>query len=131
MKSFRTYIREHNHSGGVSSDIPLDFHRLDQEDVRTRVNAWLEGVMSQEFMSVDAALTNLAGKVQQLGLSFDVQTEAPGDSGSLTLPIQQFGEKLDPAETHVLVPTIPEGMTMQIDYERMPQGGFKVAGQIQ
>jgi len=82
-------------------------------------------------MNVDAALTNLAGKVQQLGLTFDVQTEAPGDSGSLSMPITQFGEKLDPAETHVLEPTIPEGMTLQIDYERMPQGGFKVTGQIQ
>ena len=47
------------------------------------------------------------------------------------MPITQFGEKLDPAETHVLEPVIPEGMTLQIDYERMPQGGFKVTGQIQ
>ena len=131
MKSFRTYIREQNQSGGTSSDIPMDFYRLDKEDVKTRVNAWLEGVCAQEFMSVNAALTNLAGKVQQLGLSFDTQTEAPGDSGSLTLNIQQFGEKLDPAGTHVLEPTIPEGMSMQIDYERIPQGGFKVVGQIQ
>jgi len=131
MKSFKTYIKETHHSGGISSDIPADFFRLDQEDVRTRVNAWLEGVCSQEFMNVDAALTNLAGKVQQLGLTFDVQTETPGDSGSLSMPITQFGEKLDPAETHVLEPTIPEGMTLQIDYERMPQGGFKVTGQIQ
>ena len=131
MKSFKTYIKETHHSGGISSDIPLDFHRLDQDDVKTRVNAWLEGVCSQEFMNVDAALTNLAGKVQQLGLTFDVQTEAPGDSGSLSMPITQFGEKLDPAETHVLEPVIPEGMTLQIDYERMPQGGFKVTGQIQ
>ena len=108
MKSFKTYIKETHHSGGISSDIPTDFYRLDQDDVKTRVNAWLEGVMSQEFMNVDAALTNLAGKVQQLGLTFDVQTEAPGDSGSLSLPITQFGEKLDPAETHVLEPTIPD-----------------------
>ena len=131
MKSFRTYIREQNQSGGVSSDIPMDFYRLDKEDVKTRVNAWLEGVCAQEFMSVNAALTNLAGKVQQLGLSFDVQTEAPGDSGSLSLPVQQFGEKLDPAETHVLEPTIPENLVMTIDYERMPKGGFRVSGQLQ
>ena len=131
MKSFKNYIKETHHSGGISSDIPLDFHRLDQDDVKTRVNAWLEGVCSQEFMNVNAALTNLAGKVQQLGITFDVQTEAPGDSGSLTLPITQFGEKLDPAETHVGTPVIPENLTLSIDYERMPQGGFKVAGQIQ
>jgi hypothetical protein len=131
MKSFKTYIKETHHSGGISSDIPADFHRLDQADVKTRVNAWLEGVMAQEFMNVDAALTNLAGKVQQLGLTFDVQTEAPGDSGNLSLPITQFGEKLDPAETHVLVPTIPENLTLSIDYERTPNGAYRVAGKIQ
>ena len=130
MKSFKTYVKETHHSGGISSDIPADFHRIDQEDVRARVNNWLSANLNVEFMNVEAAMRQLAGKVEQIGLSFDVQTEAPGDSGSLSLPITQFGEKLDPAETHVLVPTIPENLTLSIDYERC-KGGFRVAGKIQ
>ena len=131
MKSFKTYVKETHHSGGISSDIPADFHRIDQEDVRARVNNWLSANLNVEFMNVEAAMRQLAGKVEQIGLSFDVQTEAPGDSGNLSLPITQFGEKLDPAETHVLVPTIPENLTLSIDYERTPNGAYRVAGKIQ
>ena len=66
MKSFKTFVKEGHHAGGITTDIPPDFHMLDQEDVKTRVNTWLEGCSGQEFMSVEAALTQLAGKVQQL-----------------------------------------------------------------
>tara|TARA_B100001250_G_C19806368_1_gene793503 strand:+ start:1984 stop:2379 length:396 start_codon:yes stop_codon:yes gene_type:complete len=130
MKSFKTFVKESNGSGGISSDIPADFHMLDQEDVKTRVNAWLEGCSNQEFMSVEAALTQLAGKVQQLGLTFDTKLETSGESGSLSLPVSQFGEKLDPAETHVLVPTIPEDLSMNIEYMTSGQGSFRIKAKL-
>ena len=129
MKSFKTFVKESNGSGGISSDIPADFHMLDQEDVKTRVNAWLEGCSNQEFMSVEAALTQLAGKVQQLGLTFD-RPETTGESGSLSLPVSQFGEKSDPAETHVLVPTIPEDLSMNIEYMTSGQGSFRIKAKL-
>jgi len=131
MKSFKTYVKETHHSGGISSDIPADFHRIDQEDVRARVNNWLSANLNVEFMNVEAAMRQLAGKVEQIGLSFDVQTEAAGDSGSLRLPLTQYGEKHDHAGEHVLDVSIPEGLVMSIDYERMPTGGFRVTGNIQ
>ena len=131
MKSFKTHIKETHHSGGISSDIPADFHRIDQEDVRARVNNWLSANLNVEFMNVEAAMRQLAGKVEQIGLSFDVQTEAAGDSGSLRLPLTQYGEKHDHAGEHVLDVSIPEGLVMSIDYERMPTGGFRVTGNIQ
>jgi hypothetical protein len=131
MKSFKTYIKETHHSGGISSDLPADFHRIDQEDVRARVNNWLSANLNVEFMNVEAAMRQLAGKIEQIGLSFDVQTEAAGDSGSLRLPLTQYGEKHDHAGEHVLDVSIPEGLVMSIDYERMPTGGFRVTGNIQ
>jgi len=131
MKSFKTHIKETHHSGGISSDIPADFHRIDQEDVRARVNNWLSANLNVEFMNVEAAMRQLAGKIEQIGLSFDVQTEAAGDSGSLRLPLTQYGEKHDHAGEHVLDVSIPEGLVMSIDYERMPTGGFRVTGNIQ
>ena len=103
---------------------------LDQEDVKTRVNTWLEGCSGQEFMSVEAALTQLAGKVQQLGLTFETRPEISGSEGTLTLPVTQFGEKLDPAETHVLVPTIPEDLSMSIDYMTSGEGSYRIKAKL-
>ena len=134
MKSFKTYIREvaiGTGSAGITSEVDPDFHRIDQDDVRARVNNWLSANMQVEYMNVDAALRQLAGRVEQIGLSFNVQVEAAGDSGSLRIPLAQFGEKHDHAGEHSLPISIPEDLVMNIDYERMPTGGFRVSGQIQ
>ena len=134
MKSFKTYIREvalGTGSAGLTSEVDPDFHRIDQEDVRARVNNWLSANLNVEFMNVEAAMRQLAGKVEQIGLSFDVQTEAAGDSGSLRLPLSQFGEKHDHAGEHTQPISIPEDLVMNIEYERMPTGGFRVSGNIQ
>ena len=68
MKSFKTYIREvalGTGSAGLTSEVDPDFHRIDQQDVRARVNNWLSASMQVEYMNVDAALRQLAGKVEQ------------------------------------------------------------------
>jgi hypothetical protein len=130
MKSFKSYIKESHHSGGISSDVPPDFYRLDQADVKVRVNTWLEGCSNMEYMSVEAALSQLAGKIQQLGLTFNMSEVEYGESGSLTLNVHQFGEKFDPAETHVLVPTIPEDLSMNVSYETSGNGGFKISAKL-
>tara|TARA_R100001443_G_scaffold117283_1_gene141091 strand:+ start:1505 stop:1900 length:396 start_codon:yes stop_codon:yes gene_type:complete len=130
MKSFKTFVKESNGSGGISTDIPPDFHNIQHEDVKTRVNTWLEGCSNQEFMSVEAALTQLAGKVQQLGLTFETRPEISGSEGTLTLPVTQFGEKLDPAETHVLVPTIPEDLSMSINYMTSGEGSYRIKAKL-
>jgi hypothetical protein len=134
MKSFKTYVKEvtlGTGSAGITSEVDPDFHRIDQEDVRARVNNWLSASSQVEYMNVDAALRQLAGKVEQIGLSFNVQVEAAGESGSLRIPLSQFGEKHDHAGEHVLDVEIPEDLVMSIEYERMPTGGFRVTGQIQ
>ena len=134
MKRFKTYIREvalGTGSAGITSEVDPEFHRIDQEDVRARVNNWLSASSQVEYMNVDAALRQLAGKVEQIGLSFNVQVEAAGESGSLRIPLSQFGEKHDHAGEHVLDVEIPEDLVMSIEYERMPTGGFRVTGQIQ
>ena len=133
MKSFKTYLKESHHSGGISSDTPADFHRIDQDDVKSRVNTWLSANMQMEFATVNAALNQLAGKVQQIGITFDVQVEAAGESGSLRIPLSVFGEKHDPTGVYVsnMGSTIPEGLVLDIQYEKVPTGGFRVSGQIQ
>ena len=130
MKSFKSYIRESNGSGGISSDIPPDFHMLDREDVRQRVNVWLEGCSNMEYSSVEAALTQLAGKVQQLGLTFNMTEQDFGSDGSITLYVHQFGEKLDPADTHVLDVSIPEDLSMTVDYQVSGSGGYRISAKL-
>ena len=136
MKSFKTYLGEVSlgtGTSGISTDGDLDFHRMDQEDVRMRVNAWLSANMQMEFANVNAALIQLAKKVQHLGISFDVQVEAAGGSGSLRIPLSVFGEKSDNSGNYVnnMGTTIPENLVLDIQYEKMPTGGFRVSGEIQ
>ena len=130
MKSFKSYIKESHHSGGITSDTPPDFHRLDKEDVRARVNTWLEGCNNMEYMSVEAALTQLAGKVQQLGLTFNMSEQEYGQDGSITLNVHQFGEKHDPAGTHILEPTIPEDLTMTVEYGSSGKSGYRISAKL-
>ena len=136
MKSFKTYLKEvalGTGTAGISADGDFDFHRIDQDDVRARVNTWLSANMQMEFTTVNAALNQLAAKTQQIGVTFDVQVEAAGESGSLRIPLSVFGEKADPARVYVdnMGSTIPEGLVLDIQYEKVPTGGFRVSGQIQ
>jgi len=132
MKSFKTYLREVAIGTGSSGIARYNdsLHRIDDKAVQARVNTWLQANGNMEFHTVEAALYQLQAKVEQLGISFK-QTEAAGDSGSLRLPLTQFGEKHDHAGEHVLDVVIPEDLVMDVDYERMPTGGFRVTGQIQ
>ena len=132
MKSFKTYIREVALGTGSSGIARYNdgLHNVSSEDVKSRVNTWLSANANMEFHTVEAALYQLQAKLEQLGMSFK-QTEAAGNSGSLRLPLTQFGEKHDHAGEHVLDVVIPEDLVMDVDYERMPTGGFRVTGQIQ
>ncbi|MDB4403013.1 hypothetical protein N9159_00070 [bacterium] len=130
MKSFKSYIKETHHSGGISSDIPPDFHMLNKEDVKARVNTWLEGCSSMEYMTVEAALNQLANKIQLLGLTFQMSEQTFAEEGSISLNVHQYGEKHDPAGTHVLTPTIPEDLTMVVDYVKTGNGGIKISAKL-
>ena len=132
MKSFKTYIREVALGTGSSGIARYNdaLHRVSEEDVKARVNTWLQANSNMEFHTVEAALYQLSAKLEQLGISFQ-QTEAAGNSGSLRLPLKQYGEKHDHAGEHVLDVVVPEDLVMSVDYEKMPTGGFRVTGQIQ
>ena len=132
MKSFKTYLKEvaiGTGSGGIAR-YNDNLHNITSEDVKVRVNTWLQANSNMEFATVEAALYQLSAKLLTIGIEFK-QTEAVGNSGSLRLPLTQFGEKHDHAGEHVLDVQIPEDLVMSVDYERMPTGGFRVTGQIQ
>ena len=132
MKSFKTYVKEVALGTGSSGIARYNdsLNRIISEDVKSRVNTWLSANSNMEFATVEAALYQMSAKLEQLGISFK-QTEAAGNSGSLRLPLTQFGEKHDHAGEHVLDVEIPEDLVISVDYERMPTGGFRVTSQIQ
>jgi hypothetical protein len=132
MKSFKTYLKEVAIGTGSSGIANYNdgLHNISSEDVKGRVNTWLQANSNMEFATVEAALYQLAAKLTTIGIEFK-QTEAAGNSGSLRLPLTQFGEKHDHAGEHVLDVQIPEDLVMSVDYERMPTGGISVTGQIQ
>ncbi len=143
MKSFKTYLREvalGTGSSGIARN-NLGLHGIDSEDVRARVNTWLEANANMEFATVHAALYQLQAKVEQIGLEFNVQAEAAGDSGSLRLPLTQWGGRFgkDTDTPHndfidddgISHRTEGQSLVMSIDYERVPTGGFRVSGKIQ
>ena len=111
MKSFKTYVKEVALGTGSSGIARYNdgLHRIGYEDVKVRVNTWLQANSNMEFATVEAA----------------------GDSGALRIPLAQFGVKHDHAGEHTQPISIPEDLVMNIEYERMPTGGFRVSGQIQ
>jgi hypothetical protein len=92
--------------------------------------AWLEGCNNMEYMTVEAALTQLAGKIQQLGLTFQMSEQSFGQEGSISLNVHQFGEKHDPAGTHILTPTIPEDLSMTVEYSTGGKGGVRISAKL-
>ena len=53
-----------------------------------------------------------------------------GSSGNISMNVHQFGEKFDPAETHILEPVIPEDLTMSVSYETSGNGGYKISAKL-
>ena len=141
MKSFKTYLKEVALGTGSSGVARYNdgLHGIDSDDVRARVNTWLEANANMEFKTVHAALYQLQAKVEQIGLEFNVQAEAAGDSGSLRLPLTQWGGRFgkDTDTPHNVfidddgISHRGQALVMSIDYERVPTGGFRVSGKIQ
>ena len=142
MKSFKSFINESysQNYGGMVDPVGPDMFRIEDEEVRSRLNNYIEASCNQEFMNVEAGLRQIYNKVLKLGLEFDVQVEAPGDSGSLSLPLTQFGGRFGkdvdtPMDEFVDDDGIShknEGkeLNLNVSYERIPNGGFVLNSKI-
>ena len=69
MKNFKDFINEDVSSAGLSStNVP---HDINDEDVKSRINAILGHCAVSEFMSPSAALSQIEAKLSQLGIAKD------------------------------------------------------------
>ncbi len=82
MKSFKTYLKEVAIGTGSSGIANYNdgLHNISSEDVKGRVNTWLQANSNMEFATVEAALYKLAAKVRISWIELK-QTEEAANSG--------------------------------------------------
>ena len=106
MKSFKKYISEAYDTGAnggyrlnkdVTGRVPTEDLHLFASDskVLSRLNTWIGDIADREHITVQAALEQLYRKVEQVGIEFDtIIDEDVSDSGSMDLPITQYGGRM-------------------------------------
>ena len=65
MKSFKSFINESysQNYGGIVDPVGPDMFRIEDEEVRSRLNNYIEASCNQEFMNVEAGLRQIYNKV--------------------------------------------------------------------
>ena len=147
MKSFKKYISEAYDTGAnggyrlnkdVTGRVPTeDLHQFASDSkVLSRLNTWIGDIADREHITVQAALEQLYRKVEQVGIEFDtIIDEDVSDSGSMDLPITQYGGRMGKDEEgndlddDFISSKGPE-LKMHVEYERMPNKMFKVVADI-
>ena len=140
MKSFRKYIQEayESQSSDVTGRVDVsDLHQFSSDKgVLSKLNTWIGDIADREHITVQAALEQLYRKVEQVGIEFDtIIDEDVSDSGSMDLPITQYGGRMGKDEEgndlddDFISSKGPE-LKMHVESERMPNKMFKVVADI-
>jgi|TARA_A100001015_G_scaffold54403_1_gene59731 hypothetical protein len=140
MKSFRKYIQEayESQSSDVTGRVDVsDLHQFSSDKgILSKLNTWIGDIADREHITVQAALEQLYRKVEQVGIEFDtIIDEDVSDSGSMDLPITQYGGRMGKDEEgndlddDFISSKGPE-LKMHVEYERMPNKMFKVVADI-
>ena len=73
--------------------IYIDLHLI--QEVLSKLNTWIGDIADREHITVQVALEQLYRKVEQVGIEFDtIIDEDVSDSGSMDLPITQYGGRM-------------------------------------
>tara|TARA_B100000900_G_C20115767_1_gene527818 strand:+ start:67 stop:513 length:447 start_codon:yes stop_codon:yes gene_type:complete len=147
MKSFKKYISEAYETGAnggyrlnkdVTGRVPTEDLHLFASDskVLSRLNTWIGDLADREHIGVQAALEQLYRKVEQIGIEFDtIIDEDTSDSGSMDLPITQYGGRMgkdmdgSDLDDDFISAKGPE-LKMHVEYEKMPNNMYKVVAEI-
>ena len=147
MKSFKKYISEAYDTGAnggyrlnkdVTGRVPTEDLHLFASDskVLSRLNTWIGDIADREHITVQAALEQLYRKVEQVGIEFDtIIDEDVSDSGSMDLPMTQYGGRMGKEEEgndldDDLISSKCTELKMHVEYERLPNKMFKVVANI-
>ena len=141
MKSFKEYITE---SGlGLGIDLRTSHHTpydVDDSEVKNSINAILGHVAVSEFLNPNAAVAQMESKLGQLGIarmrSADqgdmAMEEEFGDSGEMSISFSRYGEITGKSVDTPIDELDKEEKTynLQVRYEKLETGSFKVYGQL-
>ena len=146
MKSFKKYIDEAYETGAnggyrLNKDVTgrvdtADLHQFASDSgVLSRLNTWIGDIADREHITVQAALEQLYRKVEQIGIEFDtVMDENVSDSGSMDLPITQYGGRMGKDEEGDIddnfVSAKGPDLKLHVEWERLPNKMFKVVADI-
>ena len=138
MKTFNQFINEGIARGstlqgaGLSSEqIP---HDIDDVDVKNKVNAILGHTAVSEYLSPKAAVEQMKAKLSQLGLNPQTADEELefSEAGEFDLNFSRYGEiigktgnsEIDEIEKEEKV------VSLNVRYEQLPNGSYKVYGSL-
>lgn len=139
MKSFKEFIVEFTgNSAGLSSrNIP---HNVDDADVKNTINAILGHVAVSEFLNPNAAVAQMEAKLGQLGIARMrnadqgemAMEEEFGDSGEMSISFSRYGEITGKSVDTPIDELDKEERTydLQVRYEKLDTGSYKVYGQL-
>lgn len=138
MKTFNQFINEGIARGstlqgsGLSSEqIP---HDIDDVDVKNKVNAILGHTAVSEYLNPKAAVEQMKAKLSQLGLNPQTADEELefSEAGEFDLNFSRYGEiigktgdsEIDEIEKEEKV------VSLNVRYEQLPNGSYKVYGSL-
>ena len=131
MKNFKDFINEDVSSAGLSStNVP---HDINDEDVKSRINAILGHCAVSEFMSPSAALSQIEAKLSQLGIAKDGEQYIDmTESGTYSVSFKRygdiFGKTVDTPHGDFDEETRPVLLNLRV--EKLESGSFKVYGSL-
>jgi len=98
-----------------------------------QLNALVGTIGIREYLNPKGALVQLQGKLQTIGLSFDIPAMTEG-KGTASAPLTQYGgitgKGIDTAIDALDNENPAEGLNLQIEYETTPYGLTKVYAKI-
>ena len=123
MKSFKSFLKEETmpfanvRSGGMD---------IEDSAVRDNINSLLAGMTSGKFVTPYIALERVAKTLANFHIFLPAQTFLEGDSGTVIVPINQYGLKMGQNDNGEVV-TVPSAKyTVFFEYRMSDCGMFEV-----
>jgi|TARA_B100000900_G_scaffold376532_1_gene359340 hypothetical protein len=144
MKTFKQHIniKESLDGGHVGTpdaasfeDGSIGVHNIQDPEVLKRVNAFLGGTASKEYMSAQTAVEEIRNNLMRIGLFVPVQ-ETTGEKGNFTTEVKfgggRFGKDVDGSDINDdgISHKKEGGLKLQVEYETLKTGMSKVYAKL-
>jgi hypothetical protein len=144
MKTFKQHINikeslDGGHVGTADAasfeDGSIGVHNIHDPEVLKRVNAFLGGTASKEYINASHAVEEIRNNLARIGLFVPVQ-ETKGENGNLTAEVKfgggRFGKDTDGSDINDdgISHKKEGGLKLQVEYETLKTGTSKVYAKL-